>query len=696
MAVRRSLAKELDTPRERRRSLRLASKKNSLGSHTLQSSQTRFLYSHKLGNASNSTQEGPADPNGTDHISHVFLTEPIVSPLVPEKPDSPTPVETELPSGIAPHSSLELSLTDPAPRETSRTTYLKTRTKKKVRLSEFERVLDKQLPSNTTSSLLGNTSLTRSLQISFVTPKPLENVGKKGLIRRPNNYKGVNVKAFEGRIEQNLLQIKGPQCHLVNVQTTTLSSNDTEADLTDTELFAQPPLSGQGGAELSVFHSRSTSVRLSSQRQQSMLPFIGTLPQGAKFGMDIDGVTPTGQKENLTAEAGCADGTEAASSREEQQEGMQDAEGGLECSNLKETPSTEDAGRMDTVSQATAGSPEREQQESLHENSDLEPFLSSEECLVSGTGAARTSTPSGTVFSRTQPGNVSSLMRKKTSKRSVKEMVTLILKKLDNNVAPATVDQGGSEANLEEGLPSCEGAMRISQRMEAGTPSRFVSRRDTEPLRRPSTREMVDEQAAYCGEMTEAEDDAVSNAEIDAEADALAEIETESENDEPTGKTPTFVRARAFQCSPLLSTPRTPKVSTSKSPLKQPLIKRVPKQTERVPREKREPSLPNSLVKKIFSHYARMPIAKDAFKAVEKCVNLYFKHLCEDLEAYTNHAGRKTTEPADLELLMRRQGLITDKMPLNVLIERHMPLEYRKLLIPVATSGNKVVPLKPR
>lgn len=73
--------------------------------------------------------------------------------------------------------------------------------------------------------------------------------------------------------------------------------------------------------------------------------------------------------------------------------------------------------------------------------------------------------------------------------------------------------------------------MQISQRTEAGTPSRSVSRRDIEQLRRPSTREMVDEQAGSCGKMREAEDDAMSDAEIDAKADELSDIETESEND---------------------------------------------------------------------------------------------------------------------------------------------------------------------
>lgn len=32
----------------------------------------------------------------------------------------------------------------------------------------------------------------------------------------------------------------------------------------------------------------------------------------------------------------------------------------------------------------------------------------------------------------------------------------------------------------------------------------------------------------------------------------------------------------------------------------------------------------------------------------------YFQHLCDDLEMFAAHAGRKTVRPEDLELLMRR------------------------------------------
>ncbi|NXB42418.1 CENPT protein, partial [Leucopsar rothschildi] len=129
-------------------------------------------------------------------------------------------------------------------------------------------------------------------------------------------------------------------------------------------------------------------------------------------------------------------------------------------------------------------------------------------------------------------------------------------------------------------------------------------------------------------------------------------------------------------------------------PLQQLHPKVVPKRLRTSQKEPRVPQVPRSLIKEIFRHFAKMPMTRDAFKIVEKCSERYFQQLSNDLEAYTHHAGRKTVEAADLEVLMRRQGLVTDKMPLNVLIERYLPLEYRKLLIPVAVSGNKVIPRK--
>ncbi|NXJ02667.1 CENPT protein, partial [Psophia crepitans] len=89
-------------------------------------------------------------------------------------------------------------------------------------------------------------------------------------------------------------------------------------------------------------------------------------------------------------------------------------------------------------------------------------------------------------------------------------------------------------------------------------------------------------------------------------------------------------------------------------PLQPPRAKPVPKSSGASRRKRSEPEVASSLIKKIFSHYVKMPVARDAFKIVEKCSERYFKQLSNDLEAYSSHARRKTVDMADLELLMRR------------------------------------------
>ncbi|XP_018420418.1 PREDICTED: centromere protein T [Nanorana parkeri] len=87
-----------------------------------------------------------------------------------------------------------------------------------------------------------------------------------------------------------------------------------------------------------------------------------------------------------------------------------------------------------------------------------------------------------------------------------------------------------------------------------------------------------------------------------------------------------------------------------------------------------------------------MRLSKEASTEVEKLLEMFLNQMTGDLAAYTAHANRKTITLADLELLMKRQGLVTDTTSFNVLIERHLPLECRKLLISCAMHGNKVFP----
>ncbi|KAK7143156.1 hypothetical protein R3I93_014353 [Phoxinus phoxinus] len=155
-------------------------------------------------------------------------------------------------------------------------------------------------------------------------------------------------------------------------------------------------------------------------------------------------------------------------------------------------------------------------------------------------------------------------------------------------------------------------------------------------------------------------------------------------------KTPAFVRQRRVFASPSAQAMPTVLKEVNAGP---------PQVTKRAPRKKRQTGvnvLPKSYVMSVFKHFAKTKVAGDVFPVVNEFLKKYFERLADDLDVYATHAKRKTIEIEDFELLMRRQGFVTDGTPVNILIEKYLPLEYRKLLIPVATSGNKVIPTQRR
>ncbi|XP_030719480.1 centromere protein T isoform X2 [Globicephala melas] len=160
---------------------------------------------------------------------------------------------------------------------------------------------------------------------------------------------------------------------------------------------------------------------------------------------------------------------------------------------------------------------------------------------------------------------------------------------------------------------------------------------------------------------------------------------------ELASSTPEFLRARRLQ---FLEPAPPPSTAVLPSEPPEPLSARLPPKP-RIPgsRPRQDPYKTGlNHYAKLFSFYAKMPMEKKAVEMVEKCLDKYFQHLCDDLEVFAAHAGRKTVRPEDLELLMRRQGLVSDQVSLHVLVERHLPLEYRQQLIPCAFSGNTVFP----
>ncbi|XP_063441261.1 mucin-17-like isoform X2 [Mytilus trossulus] len=142
----------------------------------------------------------------------------------------------------------------------------------------------------------------------------------------------------------------------------------------------------------------------------------------------------------------------------------------------------------------------------------------------------------------------------------------------------------------------------------------------------------------------------------------------------------------------------TPIYSSTPAPVR-PVQKQIPRP---IPQKKQDTKkskktvssvLPNNTIKQAFQHFCNMKAAPDTMDELIKYTDTYFENTFKTLEAFALHAGRKTIDESDVELLMRRQGFITEKQPLNVLVENILPLELRQEIIPMARANNVVEPL---
>ncbi|XP_068613999.1 centromere protein T-like [Brachionichthys hirsutus] len=110
----------------------------------------------------------------------------------------------------------------------------------------------------------------------------------------------------------------------------------------------------------------------------------------------------------------------------------------------------------------------------------------------------------------------------------------------------------------------------------------------------------------------------------------------------------------------------------------------------------KEGGLPKSYLMNVFKHFAKTKVSADIYPVLKETMDKFFERLAEDLEAYALHAKRKTLEVEDAVLLLKRQGHVNDKVPVEVLIEKYLRMDQRRLLIPVATQGNVVIPVPRR
>ncbi|XP_023258220.1 centromere protein T [Seriola lalandi dorsalis] len=191
----------------------------------------------------------------------------------------------------------------------------------------------------------------------------------------------------------------------------------------------------------------------------------------------------------------------------------------------------------------------------------------------------------------------------------------------------------------------------------------------------------------------------------EAAAEDPAEQEEEWEDEEEDGEeteefpctTPAFVREKRtfFRPDPLDSPSVLKNIQASSTSEALPAAKPKQVRRKRAP-TKKEAGLPKNYLMGVFKHFAKTKVSADVYPALKEIMDKFFDRLADDLETYASHAKRKTIDVEDAELLLKRQGYVNDKVPVEVLIEKYLRMEQRKLLIPIATSGNVVIPKKQR
>ncbi|XP_075016933.1 centromere protein T isoform X2 [Calonectris borealis] len=635
--------------------------------------------------------------------------EPQVSPLAPQisKHEETEEAGSELPSKRV-SSTVEMQLPDLVPENTSITTFCMTKKRKKLSISEFERAADKRLPQNQAQSMLDSTALARSLRMSLGSLIPPDTVEQRGLLRRPKNRKAIDMEAFEGGVEQNMLKRKA-QNYLVDSQTasgiqTAMLTSDAEIMLSNTELFVQPEFDEQSKNKLSALEPQLSDSKTSAQRSK-----ISDAAQEEARLVGLVSTVGTNEgrtqrySEDLILDHKHVDRMTRVSPKPpaNQQEDKQDHS---QQSNPMEQLSVSEEVVAGTVNRWSSSLPSRSSSKCLGSPVTLKPKRSFsmslrevvshiiEDLDVSDTEEEMANTVNEVeqeeIFREAAEHHAnagySEHLEKKPTEKAESQITAAQDARVETEMAPS--EEEGIAAGSVGHQGSREAEREIAKGVGGGSLGRhshaFAS---SEKSGMKPLKEAVEQADELEDQAIMVELDGLEEEPIDDEAE-------DPESEEVSMKTPAFVRAAAYR--PLLSPPRPAKPAAPKSPLQPLRAKPVPKSSGASRRKTREPEVASSLIKKIFSHYVKMPVARDAFKIVEKCSERYFRQLSSDLEAYSSHAGRKTVEMADLEVLMRRQGLVTDKMPLHVLIERYLPLEYRKLLIPVAVSGNKVIPCK--
>ncbi|XP_056382268.1 centromere protein T isoform X2 [Hyla sarda] len=651
--------------------------------------------------------------------------------------------------------------------------FRKSRKKRKMRVSEFEREVDERLPKNKDNYNISHKSFDPSLSATSskmsrliddkleVSAAP-ESTFKRGLLRRPNKICLVSLGDFEQGVEDKYQLLKGSQECFIETEEDKSDSSSNELAQMNTELYAQS-LHKDSNANKSERKQRGASKLFVStfneRREAENLLETETRKLNASNPPIFNVQTP---KENTNRDQGGSDEWKANVDREESDvvgdsieddvvgdsiegdvvddrpEGdvVEDSDEGDAADVIGKGGAAHDSGEGEVAEDSDEGddsddsgegdaadvigkggaahdSGEGEVAEDSDEGDDSDDSGEGDAADVLGKGdAAHDSGEGNIVEDSDESGDADDSGEGGDSDDSGEGDAADVLGKGDaahesgeGDVGDAADIYGGdapedsgegaagfihtkdkvgvSLMDVESNLQQNKSSLTKSNRKSMGITEYFHKMRHTRPSERNSmqTAESIRVHTVSVSRPEESPESSESSEDenVDLAQSAInLGITKKKENNQlmlsVLPETPAYMKSTRF-------------VSTGK-----PAVSKKIQRTKTTKPKKQQTVLPTSHIKQIFSHHAQVRVSREAMADVDKCLELYVNQLAVDLSAYTAHANRKTVTRADMELLMKRQRLVTDTTSLNVLIEKHLPLDCRRLLIPCAMSGNKVFP----
>ncbi|XP_062298815.1 centromere protein T [Scomber scombrus] len=680
-------------------------------------------------------------------LMNILRTEPVRSPVIHEKAPSEEPQPPSANSSITNrHYSIELSglelsdVTIGAAASTARGLGKK-RPRRSLNVTAFEKRLQDGIDVENEESRDDHSSLSLSSSTSLNLKTPFVDVHteKRGLQRRVPNGRKITVEEFGAKLQMEGLDSIAPVERTLSETThlegftlgqTKLSEPDLTIDIINCDTKNYDQTDGMtSNSSIVATQDKPTVMASQLQREMSDMEQEEQLEveqsrlekeKSADLFQTEEGSVAEPQDEECVSQSekeGTADcqpedaiamseSEDAAESQTNERDDTADSE---EEENRVESQTEEEGAADSQTKEGVAPSSHTEEEEDAEE---------SQSDQQDPAGNSLSEEEGGVADSQTEDENDGEQKDEHISRRAHHSEGGLIMAVTEAEGDLADAKEAGwsegkskahSASDLHSGLEMgghesnqlLTGMSDLAESLAEGLEQNDVSKTEEEPDAEKEnfpppelTEDIVDSDRLSDAAPEEAA--ASDTAEQEEEWEDEEDDEESEESDEIPMKTPAFVKEKRnfFLSDPLASPTAFKNIQAGDEGL--PPAKEKQVRQRKTGAAKTKTALPKSYLMNVFKHFAKTKVSADVYPVLQQTMDSYFDRLADDLETYAVHAKRKTIEVEDAVLLLKRQGYVNDKVPVEVLIEKYLRMDQRKLLIPIATSGNVVIPKKRR